>query len=60
MAAHKNNMLDVLEGVAAAPRHAEETLTPLATDALDAIIAALPKKDVESLPFDHPLKELQM
>tara|TARA_R100001224_G_scaffold28150_1_gene15286 strand:- start:6168 stop:17684 length:11517 start_codon:yes stop_codon:yes gene_type:complete len=60
MAAHKNNMLDVLEAVAAAPRHAEETLTPLATDALDDIIKKLPKKDVESLPFDHPLKELQM
>ena len=60
MAAHKNNMLDVIEAVAASEYHAEETLTPLATDELERIIELLPEKDVDSLPFDHPLKEIQM
>ena len=60
MAAHKNTMLDVLEAVASSALHAEETLTPLATDALDSIIETLPEKEVDSLPFDHPLKEIQM
>lgn len=60
MAAHKNNMLDVIEAVAASEYHAEETLTPLATDELERIIDLLPDKDVDNLPFDHPLKEIQM
>ena len=59
----QNKMLDTIEAISSSPVHFNESITPLDTRRLEAIVKTLDKisfLDVEGEPFDSPLKDLEM
>ena len=59
----QNKMLDTIEAISSSPVHFNESITPLDTRRLEAIVDILDEVlflDVEGQPFDSPLKDLEM